>query len=95
MVLWTRRTQIFGAAPACQWHMREMAPCGSFSELHSVARRPTFCGGVSGAKLSRSAISSRMALLPRLMVSLTVCWLWLLLALEDACTQRRQINQDT
>ena len=75
----------FRAAPACQWHMRDMAACGSFSELHSVARRPAFCGGVSGAKLSRSAISSRMALLPRLIVSLTVWWLWLLFALEDAC----------
>lgn len=64
--------------------------CGSFSELHSVARRPTFCGGVSGAKLSRSAISSRMALLPRLIVSLTVWWLWLLLALADACTRQYQ-----
>ena len=75
--------------------MRDMAPCGSFSELHSVARRPTFCGGVSGAKLSRSAISSRMALLPRLMVSLTVWWLWLLVALEDVCTSQMRSDDET
>ncbi len=52
--------------------MYDMPAWGSYSELHSVARRPAFWGGVSGAKLSNSALSSRMALLPRLMVSLTV-----------------------
>ena len=66
--------------------------CGSFSELHSAARKPAFCGGVSGAKLSRSAISSRMRLLPRLMVSLSVWWLWLLLARGDACMAEDGFN---
>jgi hypothetical protein len=58
---------------------------GSFSELHSAASRPMFCGGVSGAKLSRSSISSRIALLPREMVSPEAVAEKLPLSAQGAC----------
>lgn len=53
-----------------QWHMCDPSVWGSFSELHSAASKPYTWGGVSGAKPSRSSISSRILLLPREMVSL-------------------------
>lgn len=46
------------------------ARTGSCSELHSAASRLGSWGGVSGAKLSRSSISARMADESREMVSL-------------------------